>query len=73
MYIAIHRRCIVIYMDELKKVARDITNARQALARAMASAEAATVKAHAEGATEVDIAQHIGVNRMTIRKWLGKL
>jgi hypothetical protein len=30
------------------------------------------VAAHAEGMTEVDLAQHLGVNRLTVRKWLGK-
>ncbi|MDG4666058.1 helix-turn-helix domain-containing protein [Mycobacterium sp. 236(2023)] len=38
----------------------------------MSSAADAAIAAHAEGMTEVDLAQHLGVNRMTIRKWLGK-
>jgi hypothetical protein len=33
---------------------------------------AASVAAHADGMTEVDLAQHLGVNRMTIRRWSGK-
>jgi predicted transcriptional regulator len=59
-------------MNELKRAARDLTNARAKLADAMAFAADAVVAAHAEGMTEVDLAQHLGVNRMTIRKWLGK-
>lgn len=59
-------------MDDLKKAARDLTKARADLARATEFAAGAAVAAHAEGMTEVDLAQHLGVNRMTIRKWLGK-
>jgi hypothetical protein len=64
--------CIVLYMDDLKKAARDLTKARARLAEAMDFAAMVTVTAHAEGMTEVDLAQHLGVNRLTIRKWLGK-
>ncbi|MDT5050231.1 MAG: hypothetical protein QOE48_374 [Mycobacterium sp.] len=59
-------------MDQVKKAARDLTNARATLAKAMDFAAGVAVAAHAEGMTEVDLAQHLGVNRMTIRKWLGK-
>ena len=59
-------------MNDLKKAARDLTKARARLADAMDFASEVTVAAHAEGMTEVDLAQHLGVNRMTIRKWLGK-
>ena len=59
-------------MNELKKAARDLTNARARLADAMKFAADVAVTAHAEGVTEVDLTQHLGVNRMTIRKWLGK-
>jgi uncharacterized protein YjcR len=59
-------------MHELKKAARDLTNARAHLAEAMKFAADVAVAAYAEGMTEVDLAQHLGVNRMTIRKWLGK-
>lgn len=69
---AIHAVCAVVYMNELKKAARDLTNARVRLADAMKFAADVAVAAHAEGVTEVDLAQHLGVNRMTIRKWLGK-
>jgi predicted transcriptional regulator len=69
---SIHAACIVVYMNEVKKAARDLTNARANLAKAMDFAAGVAVAAHAEGMTEVDLAQHLGVNRMTIRKWLGK-
>lgn len=69
---AIHTFCIVLYMDELKRAARDLTNARARLAAAMSAAAEVAVTAHAEGMTEVNLAQYLGVNRMTIRKWLGK-
>lgn len=59
-------------MDDLKKAARDLTNARARLSQAMEFAAQVAVAAHADGMTEVDLAQHLGVNRMTIRKWLGK-
>lgn len=72
MLTTIHAVCIVVYMNELKKAARDLTNARARLADAMNFAADVAVAAHAEGVTEVDLAQHLGVNRMTIRKWLGK-
>ena len=59
-------------MNELKKAARDLTNARARLADAMNFAAGVAVAAHAEGVTEVDLAQLLGLNRMTVRKWLGK-
>jgi DNA-binding transcriptional regulator YiaG len=59
-------------MNELQRAARDLTKARARLADAMSSAADVAVAAHAEGMTEVDLAQYLGVNRMTIRKWLGK-
>jgi DNA-binding transcriptional regulator YiaG len=72
LFTTIQSLCIVVYMNELKKAARDLTNARARLADAMSAAADVAVSAHAEGMTEVDLAQYLGVNRMTIRKWLGK-
>ena len=72
MLTAIHTMCIVLDMNRLTKAARDLTNARDKLAKAMEFAAEVAVEAHAEGKTEVELAQHLGVNRMTIRKWLGK-
>lgn len=59
-------------MNRLTKAARDLTKARDTLAKAMEFAAEVAIEAHAEGMTEVQLAQHLGVNRMTIRKWLGK-
>lgn len=55
------------------RAARKLQAARQRLDVAMAEAAQAAQYAHASGATEVDIAREIGVNRMTVRRWLGKL
>lgn len=57
----------------LAKAARTLQKARAALDTAMESAAAATRQAIDDGLTEVDIAKALGVNRMTVRKWLGKL
>jgi predicted transcriptional regulator len=59
-------------MDELKKAASKIGKARSDLQVAMNAAKDAAIAAHADGVTEVEIAVNLGVNRMTIRKWLGK-
>ncbi len=72
MLTSIHVECIVLDMNSLTKAARDLTKARDTLAKAMEFAAEVAVEAHAEGMTEVQLAQHLGVNRMTIRKWLGK-
>ena len=72
MLIAIHALCIVLYMNELKRAASNLTKARARLAETMDAAAEVAVQAHADGVTEVDLAQILGVNRMTIRKWLGK-
>ncbi|WP_264004166.1 hypothetical protein [Mycolicibacterium sphagni] len=59
-------------MNDLKLAARNLTKARARLAEAMAAAAKVAVQAHADGMTEVDLAQFLGVNRLTVRKWLGK-
>ncbi|BBX23763.1 hypothetical protein MTER_31740 [Mycolicibacter terrae] len=59
-------------MDKLKQANAAITTARQNLAAAMKAAEAAAIEADANGVSEVNITTHLGVNRMTVRKWLGK-
>jgi hypothetical protein len=70
---AIHDLCILVYMNALTKAASDLGKARRQLDIAMKAAKDAAIAAHGDGVTEVDIAQTIGVNRMTVRKWLGKL
>jgi hypothetical protein len=59
-------------MEKLREVASAITTARQDLAKAMKAAEAAAIEADANGVSEVNITTYLGVNRMTVRKWLGK-
>jgi predicted regulator of amino acid metabolism with ACT domain len=39
----------------------------------MEAAERATVAAYEVGVPETEIAKALGVNRMTVRRWLGKL
>jgi hypothetical protein len=56
----------------LRRINADITIARQDLAAAMKAAEAATIEASDLGVTQVSIAMNLGVDRMTIRKWLSK-
>ncbi|AGB26871.1 hypothetical protein Mycsm_06756 (plasmid) [Mycobacterium sp. JS623] len=60
-------------MSALKKASSDVAKARRQLDLAMTAAKDAAIAAHRDGVTEVDLAQILGVNRMTIRKWLGKL
>ena len=45
---------------------------RTDLSRAMATARATGIQAHADGVPETVIAEKLGVDRMTVRKWLGK-
>jgi hypothetical protein len=40
--------------------------------RAVQHCQKAVQKAHAAGMTEVDLAAVMNVNRLTIRRWLGK-
>ena len=42
------------------------------LSRAMATARTTGIQAHADGVPETVIAEKLGVDRMTVRKWLGK-
>ena len=38
----------------------------------MKSAEEAAIDAHNDGVPETEIARELGVNRLTVRRWLGK-
>lgn len=57
----------------LASAAKTLRQARTRLAAAMDAAEQAAVQAAQEGAPETEIARTLGVNRMTVRRWLGKL
>lgn len=56
----------------LDRAGGDLLYARQMLDACMWRAEKAAIKAAAKGIPETEIAQKLGVNRMTVRKWLGK-
>jgi len=58
---------------ELRRVGRQLAAARERLEAAMSAAEATADDAYHEGVPEAEIARLLGVNRMTVRKWLGKL
>lgn len=53
-------------------VARDLQAARTKLEAVMHRAAEWAEKAHRDGMPETEIARLLGVNRMTVRKWLGK-
>jgi DNA invertase Pin-like site-specific DNA recombinase len=58
---------------DLPRAARTLRDARKRLETAMAAAEQAAIEANANGTPETEIARQIGVNRMTVRRWLKKL
>jgi transposase len=60
-------------MTPLAKAARELRVARARLDAAMEAARAVAIAEHASGTAETDIAKALGVNRMTVRRWLGKL
>lgn len=65
--------CIVLDMNEmLHEVAYALRSARKAQAHAMEAARRAALKAIEEGWSEAGVARTLDVNRMTVRKWVGK-
>lgn len=60
-------------MTDLAKAGRALRSARERLKAAMQAAEEAGVEAHQAGTPETEIARELGVDRMTVRRWLGKL
>lgn len=56
----------------LIKAGAAVRTARQQLDTAMHRAADRAEQAHAGGMSEVEIARHLGVNRLTVRRWLGK-
>lgn len=50
-----------------------LQKARENLDGAMDEARRAALTLIDQGVTEVDVAKTLGVNRMTVRRWLGKL
>jgi transposase len=58
---------------ELRLAARNLRAARSRLDAAMVSAKEFAIQANADGMPETEIAKLFDVNRMTVRRWLGKL
>ena len=59
-------------MNDLHLAGKTLSRARQDLCAAKDRARAAAVAAHSEGVYETAIAATLGVDRMTVRRWLGK-
>lgn len=61
-------------MDEkmIRAVGRRRAKAKDSFAQATEAAQHAAREATAEGHTEVDLAAWLGVDRMTVRSWIGK-
>jgi predicted transcriptional regulator len=61
------------YTDAERKMhGKKLARARAAVAEAMRVAEIMARSAHEEGMPETRIAEDLGVDRMTVRKWVGK-
>jgi DNA-binding GntR family transcriptional regulator len=60
-------------MTSLEKAGLEMRKARRALAFAVEQAQLATTAASHDRVPETEIARTLGVNRMTVRRWLGKL
>lgn len=59
-------------MSELERAGRKLRSARKAEQDAYEQARVAAIAAIADGVPEAVAARELGVNRMTVRKWLGK-
>lgn len=59
-------------MTDLERAGRKLRSARKAEAEAYEAARVAALAAVAGGVPEAVAARELGVNRMTIRKWMGK-
>lgn len=57
---------------ERRAQGKKLAKARAAVTEALQSAELMARSAYAEGEPETQIAADLGVDRMTVRKWLGK-
>lgn len=56
----------------LRAIGRELGEARAAEREAAAKARSAAIQAAEEGRAEAEIARQLGVDRMTVRAWLGK-
>jgi hypothetical protein len=59
-------------MDDLAKAGRKLRLARKAADDAYEAARLVALEKIADGVPEAVVARELGVNRMTVRKWLGK-
>ena len=57
---------------ELARAGHHLRLARQSLAHAKDDAQSAAKMAVDDGQSEQYVAEMLGVNRLTVRKWLGK-
>jgi predicted regulator of amino acid metabolism with ACT domain len=57
---------------ERKAHAKKLAKARTAATEALRVAQIMAQSAHSEGVPETQIAEELGVDRMTVRKWVGK-
>jgi transposase len=61
-------------MEELERAARKRQRTKAAAAQALDELRQEVIKAVTEqGVSEADAARRGGIDRMTVRKWLGKL
>lgn len=58
--------------DERRAQGKKVARARTTVAEALRIAQLMARSAHSEGIPETQIAADLGVDRMTVRKWLGK-
>jgi DNA-binding GntR family transcriptional regulator len=57
---------------ERRAHAKKLAKARAAVTEALRVAQIMAQSAHGDGIAETQIAADLGVDRMTVRKWLGK-
>lgn len=57
---------------DLERIGRTLRADRKRLEASMHDAGQAAIKASADGMPETEIARVLGVNRLTVRRWLGK-
>lgn len=58
--------------DDLSRSGASLARARARVKAKLEEAESLAVQADGEGVPEAEIARLLGVDRMTVRKWLGK-
>jgi DNA-binding transcriptional regulator YiaG len=56
----------------LEQAATGLATTTEARNKAVQECRQAAIEAHAAGMTEVDLAAILSVNRLTVRRWLGK-